>query len=215
MDAGFIKIIIMNYRLSLVFLILLGSYFCRAQQIDLNPKSLQKDLQKLWGIDGVQLSELEIPDSIYNDFLLDKGKIYRATEGNENLGFAYIGRIYSCRAGGCTMADVQSPVSVDEDFEYFDYYIIFNQTLRVEQVRVYNYQATHGHEVGGKGWLKQFIGYTGVTKLELGKNIDSISGATISANAITYNVQESSRYLALLMPILSYKTNQEKSMAIK
>ena len=38
--------------------------------------------------------------------------------------------------------------------------------------------------------------------LEYGKNIDSISGATISANAITYNVQESCRYLDLLKPIL-------------
>jgi Na+-translocating ferredoxin:NAD+ oxidoreductase RnfG subunit len=103
-------------------------------------------------------------------------------------------------------------ISADEDFEYFDYYIIFDQALKVEKIRVYNYQATHGHEVGGKGWLKQFIGYKGETKLEYGKNIDSISGATISANAITYNVQESSRYLALLKPILEAANQHLKVM---
>ena len=100
------------------------------------------------------------------------------------------------------MNEVDQEVMMDDDFEYFDYYIIFDSSIKVEKVRVYNYQATHGHEVGGTGWLKQFIGYEGETKLELGKNIDSISGATISANAITYNVQESHRYLDLLMPIL-------------
>jgi Na+-translocating ferredoxin:NAD+ oxidoreductase RnfG subunit len=64
--------------------------------------------------------------------------------------------------------------------------------------------------VGGKGWLKQFIGYDGKEKLEYGKNIDSISGATISANAITYNVQESCRYLDLIRPIL-----QNHQLALK
>lgn len=102
-------------------------------------------------------------------------------------------------------------ISIDEDFEYFDYFILFDSNLGVKKIRVYNYQATHGHEVGGKGWLKQFVGYKGDEKLEYGKNIDSISGATISANAITYNVQESCRYLDLLRPILENHTNSLKA----
>ena len=104
-------------------------------------------------------------------------------------------------------------ISIDEDFEYFDYFIIFDETLVVKKIRVFNYQATHGHEVGGNGWLKQFIGYDGQEKLEYGKNIDSISGATISANAITYNVQESCRYLDLLRPILQSHLSGLKALA--
>ncbi len=110
------------------------------------------------------------------------------------------------------MEETHEEVSADDDFEYFDYYIIYDSSLKVEMIRVYNYQATHGHEIAGKGWLKQFIGYTGKTKLELGKNIDSISGATISANAITYSVQESNRYLELLMPILKNTSQNLKVM---
>jgi hypothetical protein len=200
----------MNYRLRLVFLFLLAPFFCHAQAINYAPKVLQKDMQKLWHNENIELNELEIPDSMYNDFLLERGKIYRSISNGENMGFAYIGRIYSCRAGGCSLEKDQESSEIDEDYEYFDYYILFNGNLVVEQVRVYNYQATHGHEVGGKGWLKQFIGYNGETKLELGKNVDSISGATISANAITYHVNETSRYLAQLMPIHSYFTKQKK-----
>lgn len=192
----------MKNRLIIVLLLCLVSFISNNQDINYNPKPLKKDLQKLWEKDHIELMEIKVPDSLYNDILLDKGKIYHTYSGDENLGFAYIGRIYSCRSGGCGMDDDRDEVSFDEDFEYFDYYIIFNNSLAVEKIRVYNYQATHGHEVGGKGWLKQFIGYTGENKLEYGKNIDAISGATISANAITYNVQESSRYLALLKPIL-------------
>ena len=187
----------------LVFLISFGALLANAQNINFNPKPLKKDIQKLYGKEEINLVEIEIPDSLYNDILLDQGIIYSTRSEDINLGFAYVGRIYSCRSGGCGMDDTPVDfVSIDEDFEYFDYFIIFDTSLSVKKIRVYNYQATHGHEVGSKGWLKQFIGYKGDEKLEYGKNIDSISGATISANAITYNVQESCRYLDLLEPIL-------------
>ena len=193
----------MNKQLFFVSLFLIGSFFSFAQQINYQPKSLKKDIQKIWDKDEITLMEIKIPDSLYNDILLDKGKIFSAIDNESKIGFAYVGRIYSCRSGGCGMDDAPVElISIDEDFEYFDYFILFDKTLSVKKIRVYNYQATHGHEVSGKGWLKQFIGYQGEEKLEYGKNIDSISGATISANAITYNVQESCRYLDLLKPIL-------------
>ncbi len=197
----------------LVFLISFGALLANAQNINFNPKPLKKDIQKLWDEEEINLVEIEIPDSLYNDILLDQGIIYSTTSDQLNLGFAYVGRIYSCRSRGCGMDDTPvALVSVDEDFEYFDYYIIFDESLSVKKIRVYNYQATHGHEVSSKGWLKQFIGYKGDEKLEYGKNIDSISGATISANAITYNVQESCRYLDLLKPILENHQLSLKAM---
>ena len=205
----------MIYRLSFLLFLLVYSHLCSAQEIDFSPKSLQKDLQKIWAQGEIELGEVEIPDSMYNDHLLNKGKIYNTNANNTRLGFAYVGRIYSCRAGGCGIEDTQSLVADDEDYEYFDYYIIYNENVSVELVRVYNYQATHGQEVGGKGWLKQFIGYTGTAKLEYGKNIDSISGATISANAITYNVQESTEYLTLLLPIINATQMHLKTTATK
>jgi hypothetical protein len=59
----------------------------------------------------------------------------------------------------------------------------------VELVKIFNYAATHGHEVSAKGWLKQFAGYNGSDTLQVGKNVDAISGATISVYGITLDVQ--------------------------
>lgn len=206
------KKIIMGIRfeLILVFFLISGGISSFAQDIDFSPKSLDKDLKKLWDTDAIALSEIAIPDSLYHDILLDKGKIFSASGNGEDIGFAYVGRIFSCRAGGCGNDQAVASVPKSDDYEYFDYFIIFDQNLVVQKIRVYNYQATHGHEVGGKGWLKQFVGYQGEEKLEYGKNIDSISGATISANAITYNVQESCRYLSLIKSFLNNSTERLK-----
>lgn len=73
--------------------------------------------------------------------------------------------------------------------EYFDYFILFDSECAIKLTRIYNYAATHGHEVAAKGWLKQFAGYNGTDTLEVGKNIDAISGATISVYSITEDVQ--------------------------
>lgn len=183
-----------------------------AQDINFQPRSLAKDCKKLWEVDGVDLKECIVPDSLYHDLLLDKGKIFTISSDGQSIGYTYVGRIYSCRSGGCGIDPGEQVISIDEDYEYFDYFIIFNEQLSVQKIRVYNYQATHGHEVGGKGWLKQFIGYQGKEKLEYGKNIDSISGATISGNAITYNVQESCRFLDILKPLLERRNSNHKVM---
>ena len=50
------------------------------------------------------------------------------------------------------------------------------------------YRSTHGAAVCSKKWLKQFNGYSG-GKLELGKDIDSVSGATISATSLVKDVE--------------------------
>ena len=203
----------MKNSLFLITTILILSGFT-GQNINYEPRALKKDISKLWDTEEIALQEIQVPDSIYNDLLLDKGKIFSLISSVDQLGFAYVGRIYSCRSGGCGTDDTPVEiVSINEDFEYFDYFIIFDKALTVKKIRVFNYQATHGHEVGGKGWLRQFVGYKGDEKLEYGKNIDSISGATISANAITYNVQESCRYLDLLRPILEYDKQSLKARA--
>jgi len=155
--------------------------------IDYNPKIFDKEVEKLWGLKAFLKQELQVPDSVAGHKGMS-GK-YFTILGENNIGlnkYAYIGRVNSCRAGGCS---ISIEPTADMESEYFDYFILFDEHLNVEMVRIYNYQATHGHEVTAKGWLKQFIGYNGTSKLEVGKNIDCISGATISVYAITYDVQ--------------------------
>jgi hypothetical protein len=154
--------------------------------IDYGHKRLFKVLEREWGMANPSLIELAIPDSVMgNDPVL--GKFFTVPEkGNPNqTRYIYVGRVNSCRAGGCSISfDTES----FGDSEYFDYFILFGPDLSVQQVRVFNYQATHGQEVAAKGWLKQFEGYSGTGPLEVGKEIDAISGATISVYGITADV---------------------------
>ena len=63
----------MLYKLFLVFLLCTASFISKGQDVNFMPKPLNKDLKKLWEKDLVELKEIEIPDSMYNDILMDKG----------------------------------------------------------------------------------------------------------------------------------------------
>lgn len=173
---------------------ILGWMASSAQEIiDYRPKSLVKELKKFDVQELSELEELKIPDSIAkkNQF---NGKFFLIREDDHGRGvkYLYMGRVNSCRAGGCSIAG--GPLA-DLDQEYFDYFIMYDAGVRVKLVRVYDYQATHGQEVTVRGWLKQFSGYDGRANLQVGKEIDAISGATISVYAITSDVLMKTRML--------------------
>jgi len=163
------------------------------ENIDYHPKSLFKELGKYNLSKNYNLDEIKIPDSIVNENHV-KGKIFFMSESNNEDGikYIYIGRVNSCRAGGCA---IPGGLSADLDQEYFDYYILYDCDIIIKLVKVFNYQATHGQEVTVRGWLKQFIGYDGRDNLQIGKDIDTISGATISVYAITSDIQIKTKML--------------------
>jgi len=165
--------------------------------IDYKHKSIFRALQKINQSENTDLKEIEIPDSIQENFRIH-GKFFTSTDHNNNsfVNYVYIGRVKSCRAGGC---GISRPLSANEDQEYFDYFILFDKEKNVKLVRVYNYQATHGQEVTSRGWLRQFIGYNGSDDLLVGKDIDAISGATISVYGITFDVQLKTEILKILL----------------
>lgn len=73
-------------------------------------------------------------------------------------------------------------------YDLFDYSIIYSDTLSVLGVRVTAYRSSHGGAICSKGWLKQFQGYDG-EEIKLGKDIDSVSGATVSATSMVADMQ--------------------------
>ncbi|MBT3819184.1 MAG: FMN-binding protein [Lentimicrobiaceae bacterium] len=122
-------------------------------------------------------------------------KIYQIESINEYHGYVYISRVFSCRSGGCD-ADRQS--STNDSFEFFDYFLVTNYAGEVLNVKIYNYQATQGHQVMSKGWLKQFVGFKGENTLDYGSDIEAISGATMSASALTKDIQEAEKIIRKL-----------------
>lgn len=170
----------------LIYCMLIGvTGFCQ-NEIDYQNKRLINSLIKN-GISGFSaLEEINSDSKLQNEFY---GKFFKVIGSKEvsDVKYVFVGRVNSCRAGGCSISG-NTPANTES--EYFEYFIFFDSAKTVMLVNVYNYQATHGYEITSKGWLKQFAGFSGKDTLEVNKNIDGISGATVSVHAITADVQK-------------------------
>ncbi len=74
-------------------------------------------------------------------------------------------------------------------YEKFDYLITVNLDFAIEKIRVLKYRSEHGGEIASKKWLQQFENYSS-GELRYKKEISALSGATISANSIVYDVSK-------------------------
>ncbi len=185
----------MSLKNKMVLLILLLNSFVGYSQTDninYQHKMLVKVLKKAGLTNMNQTYEIKLPDSISNSYIIE-GKYFKIE--SEKLiiyKYIYVGRVNSCRIGGCS---ISNKTNNDGNSEYFDYYILFNESKTVSLVKIFNYNATHGQEVTSRSWLRQFVGYDNSEELQINKNIDSISGATISVYAITQDIEEKTKIL--------------------
>ena len=83
-------------------------------------------------------------------------------------------------------------------FHDFTYVVFFSKDLEIQLIRVVEYGEEHGVEITQKKWLQQFIGKTPNDQLIFKKNIDAISGATISGTSITESIDRLLRYVSIL-----------------
>jgi len=174
-----------------IFILLVNTHLANQVGIDYNPKSLQNELEKLNGT-GNLLDEMPLSEEINRQIYL--GKFYRisSTNNTDIIKYVYIGRVKTCRAGGCSIIGAENS---DKESEFFDYFILYDAACTILKVKIYNYAATHGQEVTSKNWLKQFENYKGDKKLEAGKNVDAISGATISVDALAEDIEHKTSIL--------------------
>ena len=159
---------------------LLTLSFSVNNQLKIPYKKIKKTVKKQFGIQEFFLQEKDGLTNPYSD-----SEILSVKTDTFVIGYVFVRRVNSCRMGGCSI----SRGDLADEFEYFDYYLVTNSVGRVLNVKVFNYQATHGHEVMSKGWLKQFVGFDGTQNLVYGKDIQAISGATISAKSIIEDIQ--------------------------
>ncbi len=153
--------------------------------IEYYPKLLHKTLAK-FDDKQVLLNELVLSEKLTRQILVGKYFTLFSKEPASFIKFIYVGRVNTCRSGGCS---INRGLSGDKGSEFFDYFILFDSTYTIRQVQIFNYQATHGQEVTAKNWLKQFVGYSGKSALTVGKDVDAISGATISVDAIAFDIE--------------------------
>ena len=186
---------IMNKIVSTIsFLLLINTCLMSQANIDFNPKSLKVELTKV-NSKEVELKELSIAPELAGNIRL--GKFYSITNQSFSLTkYVYIGRINTCRAGGCS---IKQNTKTNQDSEFFDYFIFFDANASIQLVKIFNYQASHGQEVTATSWLKQFKNYDGKKELVVGKNVDAISGATISVDATSLDIEHKTKLLKKIL----------------
>jgi len=74
----------------------------------------------------------------------------------------------------------------------FIYMVIFKPDGVIDNVSVLLYKENYGGEIASKRFLKQFEGKSAGLNMEYKQDIDGISGATISVQAITLGVRKNS-----------------------
>ncbi len=157
---------------AVILLLLLFPDLYAGSPPDMN-KKVQKEVDKLFDADTQSREIGLITDGQSPSALIREGDRAYAIEHSEDIQ-AYV---FSTSARG--------------RYDYFDYSIIYAMDLSVMGVLVTTYRSSHGAGICSKGWLKQFRGYQG-EDLRLGKEVDSISGATISATSMVEDMKRCS-----------------------
>jgi len=75
----------------------------------------------------------------------------------------------------------------------------FDHTGNIIGSHIVKYREDYGWEVGNRRWLDQFLGLNHGSVYAVGKNIDGISGATISVNSVTRGMKRSSLLAELVI----------------
>ena len=140
-------------------------------------KKVEKNVYKLFGkTSSYSLLPLDDTTRLNHD-------LFAIHLADSLTGYAMVSRALGCRIGGCDKPDPTDTVA----FEEFYYMTSFNPDKTIKQVRILEYTSNYGYQIANKGWLKQF---TKARAFEVGRNIDGISGATISVESITKGVNQ-------------------------
>ena len=172
--------------LSLVAIIGLAFSLPALNELTVPERKIGRTIEKVFNSATFQLVEKNKPDvNCVNESF---SKQFTVTDKGKTLGNVYIRRVHTCDPEACRENSTKSPSTNLNDLEYFDYFMIMDTDTVIQNITVYNYQATHGHDVAKRNWLSQFIGQPNNTYFEYGENIDAISGATVSAENFTNEI---------------------------
>lgn len=70
-----------------------------------------------------------------------------------------------------------------------DYAVALDPDGRVLMVEILNYRESYGGEIANKDWLQQFVGKKPGDPVELGQDVTSISGATLSSEHLAEGIR--------------------------
>jgi len=153
-------------------------------------KKINKVLEKAFNAENLSLAEIKIPEETNFG---SNNTLFMIRNKEKLLGYAYINRVNTCREGGC---DKLTAFPINE-YDHFYYLAVYDKSLNLLKIKILDYKSEHGYEICSKGWLKQFYG-SNENILQYNKNIDAISGATVSVHALIDEINFLNRQLMFL-----------------
>lgn len=142
-------------------------------------KKMKKEISKVYKTEDFTL------ESLKTDKLKDINGDLFIIHYQEKVAYCYLGKVFTSR----------SQADNNEDSEFFQYLILYNKEKTIEKVKILRYEAAYGREITSRSWLRQFKGYSGKEKLRIGKEIDGMSGATLSSEGITKDIKQITQLL--------------------
>jgi len=131
-------------------------------------KKADKEIEKVFGSTDFVMESVSVPNSLNAQLpaKITAHNFFKLIKGSEIKGYIFVENAPSKTAT-------------------FDYLVVFDAKLSVVHSKILIYREEYGGEIGSKRWLQQFIGKTGVDRVDHETNIDGISGATISVRSMT------------------------------
>ena len=136
-------------------------------------KKVNKELVKTFEKDELSLESIAVSKVINQQLGKHIGAInlFKVVKDTTIIGYAFIDK---------------APSKTDE----FDFMILLDKELIIKKAKVLVYREDYGGEIGSRRWLKQFIGKSSKDQLKYRRDIMAISGATISAVAMTQAINQ-------------------------
>ena len=149
------------------------------------PKAFEKKVNRLlkdnFGKETLEIKGIYFPEANKS---FPNRSLFSINRRSEQLGFLVISKARGCHIGGCD-GIIQAENAKYEDFWYA---VILDNAHQILQVKILDYQSEYGYEICAKNWLKQFKGFKGCELKYGSKEVDAISGATVSAQSIVMDI---------------------------
>lgn len=149
-----------------VIIFSLATFISGVSLYDANKKKIDKTLAKVW-----PEQQFLIIDQNHDGTF--RGEYYKVFSSDSLLAHLIID---------------EAPGKVDN----FSYMIVFTPDAKIASVNVLEYRENYGGEIASKRFLKQYIGKKNGESMKYLKDIDGISGATISVRALNQGVSRNS-----------------------
>ena len=119
---------------------------------------------------AASIARLFGPGARVDTLQVDTASVLRVSRADSLLGFAAVGNVQG----------KDQPIT---------FLVAIDPTDRLKDVDILVYREPYGGEVAYEPWRRQFRGKSARDSLRVGKEIRSISGATISVHAVTIGVR--------------------------